>query len=655
MPIQNRWNDIFENNQYAKILNKVTELIKNLSASSNSMDYFTPHDDSHCLSVEKMVNLLIEKCDISLTDTEKFILYLSVWTHDVGMLENIAKTIMNRSYSVEERRDKHDEISAKFLNEDPTFKKIFTDENISEGLFKAFTNNINIISKFHRRANHIIECPKERYIDDAIIKSRLIASLLRLGDTLHVDTSRFNKKLFSLLQFGNFDRLARLHWLKSYIVSSIYLDEFSGTVVVLVDLPAPKDEKDENAEQVERLKNIIKDNILEDLIETKVVFKEYKLDFFDTVEVRIHSCPGYSDNERNDIIGIMNDLDIILSPNTSRVMRKAIESIRSIIDIKYDKYEIFYNQLNQLLINLNRISESKPCHVGLKKIIKKFSLIFTQFQKPQDRINNNIIEEYNKLLSELISDLERDSGINIKYEKNSIHYPEISHRNNSERKVNLSQIKYIFLFGYSEMVIDFLYANRMISDEVYIYVFECSGKRKFSITNNIEYNDGIKYATELAKKGFKKIHLLPDTSFASLLNDPNIISEFNPNIIDKRINDKNSILLFGTNGIDHDESCGHTSGHLMMINTANTVKDNGIPVIIIASRFKKVDQGDTIVWKPELKREGNDWLSGDKNYIKELEKHNIKIINYKEDEIPADKIFNIIYMEDCNQTNHNQS
>ena len=85
----------------------------------------------------------------------------------------------------------------------------------------------------------------------------------------------------------------------------------------------------------------------------------------------------------------------------------------------------------------------------------------------------------------------------------------------------LKDVENIILFAYSEMVIKFLveYGKYHSSwkDKLKLFVFECSGKKRLASNNDIEYNDGLYYALQLSKRNFKKIQLLSDTSFGSLV------------------------------------------------------------------------------------------------------------------------------------------
>ena len=205
-----------------------------------------------------------------------------------------------------------------------------------------------------------------------------------------------------------------------------------------------------------------------------------------------------------------------------------------------------------------------------------------------------------------------------------------------ERNI-LDDIQNIIVFGYSEMVTNFLSRYEIHHPNwranLTIFVLECSAKRRFSSDNEIEYNDGIYYAIQLSRKSFDKIVLIPDTSFASLA--------YNLRQKDKHVKPKHgkSLVLFGVNGIDKgDYACGHTSGHLMVAIVAKYFK---IPVIVIGDSFK-IGQ---VPWKPDATRETPSWLTGQQVLLDSLKRQNITLRNYLEDKIPLDLITEIIL--DC--------
>lgn len=612
--------------EYEKYYENIKKHVEEISLNKG-VGYFTPHDNNHCYQVERIVKELVEKSRFDLSNTEKFILLCAVWTHDLGMYKKVAEECEKyKGLSDEEIREKHDEISAHYLKKkslyifglDKLGKKI---EDIAERrTIEKYINTINIISKYHRRKEDIYECPEERFIEGQKINTRLLGCFLRLGDTLHVDSSRFDRELYDILQIGSFDRSQRLHWLKSYVVSNLHIDDKKMTIFVNIDLPELKNEDEtsgkyninELKEGYKKLAKIIKEDIYEDVIEVNDVFRDYDLPTYTKVEPLINYIAGYGQKEYEEIIGMVLDLEIILSPNDSSVIKKTFDSIKSLCKIGFGTYEEFYNATEQLIRNLEITRDRRTCHVGLGKIIDVMEGQFDRFSKDKKSGNANLIKNYQKSIREEIESIEAD----IKKSENEVY-------NNC--KNHLTGKKYIFVSGFSSMVSNFIYSyakdNKDFMDNVNIYVLEFGGRRRFLHHNFVDYNDGIEYSLYLKNKGFSKINLLSDTSFASLLHEKTSYNISNP-----EITPENSLTLFGANGIDADGNCWHSSGHLMVAMISKCFK---VPVKIVANTFKKGD----VKWKASELRKTN-WLTGQKNILKELESNNIHLINYLEDKIP---------------------
>jgi len=487
----------------------------------------------------------------------------------------------------------------------------------------TYINTINLINKFHRRKYSLSDCPQFRYIKGEKIRSSLIASILRLSDTLHIDTSRYDRKKYDILQIGNFDRTSRLHWLKSYVVSSVYLDIDKQSIFITLDLPDIElEQRVDFEENIINLKSIIYEDVYEDIIAVQNIFRQYNLPFYSLVSIDINYIVGMESTRAQEIKGIINDLHILLSPSTSKVIRKSLDSIQSLVEIDFKTYEIFYKQVGILIDHLKSIHEYRPCHVGLKKIIDTIETEYLAFPNIQTGTKADI-KKSQKLLKEKIEQINKTRTKAIK--KLQGHADELLAYEN------------ILLFGISEIVSGLLKScDPQFKEKVNIYIFECGSKRQFSPSNSLEYNDGLQYSFLLSSYGLKNISLLPDNSIASLLSDP-------------KIDNKKTILLFGANGIEKDSyNCGHSSGHLTMAIVANHFN---IPIWIITDSYKI----GTIDWKPDLQRVGTLWLTGQKKWISECQQKNIDLKNYREDKIPFSMVDRIIFENEIVSPNAHDS
>ncbi|MDD2335990.1 MAG: hypothetical protein PHD01_05375 [Geobacteraceae bacterium] len=602
---------------YDNLTSDLREHYKELS-EKDTPDYFTPHDDSHCEAVEKLVLELVSKSQIELSNLEKFILVACVWTHDIGMFTKVATDYLEQysggnGYTPESKRELHEEISSWYINHDSSnnsVKTLFTKNNIAENLQRPYLNTISIIIKYHRRKFNIQDCPVYRFIWGERINARLIACLVRLGDTLHIDTSRYDRRIYNILQIGNFDRTSRLHWLKSYLVSSVYLDIERNTILITIDLPASiLSEGYEAEEAFKKLKFIVHDDVYEDLLAVLDVFRDYGYRFYNKVGVEINRTPGITGKIQTEIEGILNDLVIIQSPNTSKLIGKSIESIESLCGYPFDNYENFYNQTEQLVNHLKKISSDRPCHVGLQELVGKFESIFSEFPKKESNKGKTEIAAANKKLKTFTE------GIKGMREKNIASI-------NIKAPETLKGVSNILLFSYSKMVSEFLsMADNDFKTTAQIYIFENVGKRQHSISDRLDYSDGVNYALTLHAYRFVNITVLPDTSVAALLGDKT-----------KGLNPENSLFLFGANGVDKNSFyCGHTSGHLMMAIVASYFR---IPCKVICDSQKI----GTINFNSTLERKGLHWLTGQKSLEDELQSKNIRLFNYREDSIDSSLI-----------------
>ena len=619
MPYQNRgqniWVNWLEAEKYQSILAGIEAYYTRLSAEDGISDYFTPHDSTHCLAVEKLAKALIKKSNIQLIDIEKFILFVCIWTHDIGMLSKVATSVLGNSYAIEIKRKKHEKIGAVSISTDQNFINIFEQNGIDENLARTFINTINLINKFHRRKYLISKCPKFRYVKGEKIRCNLLATLLRLADTLHIDTTRYDRKKYDILQIGNFDRTSRLHWLKSYVVSAVYLDIDQQTIIVSLDIPEISYNKRKDIEEnVFNLKSMIYEDIYEDMVTSQDIFKEYNLPFYSMVNVNVNYIIGMEKRRADEVLGIINDLHILLSPSTSKVIRKSLDSIISLAKTEFTEISIFRNQVSLLLDNLTKIHQHRPCHIGLKRIID----MLRDFTGKIPKVGNIIkIKALQKDLENKVTNIRQSRQASIQ---------EIKNKSNL---IESKQYENIILFGISEIVSELLKnCSRQFKEEVNIYIFECGSKRQFSLSNNLEYNDGIQYALLLSNYGLQNIYILPDNAIASLFVDPNI-------------NAKKTIVLFGANGIDMTNyACGHSSGHLAL---AIVAKYFNVPIWIITDTYKFTDKKvREIDWNPTLERIGTLWLTGQKKWIKELEKRKISVKNYREDRIPLEMIDQVI-------------
>lgn len=629
---------------------------------------YTPHGIEHFNAVDRIVAKIINDLQdnnpkFELNDSEMLILFLSVWFHDIGMFKEVYQDYPDKSIadSISESRNNHELIAAWFLNNHHLKKyqlrEIFHDKLPLHGEINNLLNTVAIIIKYHRRKYRMDTCPKYRYLLDHEIRVDLIASLLRIADTLHIDSSRFDNKKYKILRMiGGFDPESRLHWIKSFVISKIFLDMKRKTIRIVLDLP----EKNKNDDSVTKLKSQISDEIYEDLCVVDQVFFKHGIEFYRLLEIECNYIAEMDRSIKNDISAVLNNLDIMGSPNDSKIIstilygltilygdsnkedevlwKEKFEPDFDTLDFGIDEKIIHFikskleeevtvksppdvsqeislkNELSSFVSYLNSIYDKRPCHLGVLSIITVL----------KELLNGKQLE--GKLRTTLYILIKY---IEIKRLKNI--------RNiNAKAHQHLKDINHIFLFGYSQMVVEFLsnyyfeqcmagQVNKEKVDHLSFYIFECAGKNSYSSGSHVTYNDGVRYALTLAQAGFKNIEILPDISIATLLYNLSIRND------QLKLTPNNGIMLFGANGVDeNDHVLAHSSGHRAMAIIAQFAN---VPIKVIADDIKYgrlLDRNEPVLREEKEK----EWMLLDADVRLELKEYKIELKNYREDRIP---------------------
>jgi len=633
---------------FKNLKNNVGEVLKRFD-----QQLFTLHDANHCRHVERMVKAILvkamERTNMELSPLERFLLFSAVWVHDVGMDDKIAeeyfKTMMGEAL-LDRKREEHHYISAWYLLK--YYEEIFSKPTkILDKLhydLERYVRSIAVIIRYHRKIESLDTCPKTDYIKGEIIRLRLLSAILRLADTLHIDSTRVDPNLYAMVQIAAFDRAARLHWLKSFFVSNVHINPETQTISVTLDLPdhnlfagyvgksksptmgdiwkLPK----KIDEQIKNLEYIINSDIKEDLVAVNKIFTDYKIPTYVRVKIQRRVVPGFSIDAYNEFVSLLSELDMLFSPYTSKVIKRALECLRSFQkhDFK-NRIENFQSQLRQMLVYFDQILAKRPCHLGLRKIRDLVELV-------QRDLNRCLPSHPNP--GELIGSFQAKLGQIANLIENSMDSAKEKIAGKCKEVIG-EEAESIFLFGYSSTVLKLL--GKMAVKEPHarnrlkIFVLECSGKRKFTHSNLLEYNDGLRYAIDISKLGYKKVFIIPDTAFPSLLNMGATATDISQVVREIEPPDPGrSVVLFGTNGIDENGDCGHTSGHLMVCIIAGYFK---VPVKVVTHSFKI----GTIPWNLQARREG-DWLTTQPNLVEDMRDSGVQLFNPREDKIP----FNLV-------------
>jgi hypothetical protein len=189
----------------------------------------------------------------------------------------------------------------------------------------------------------------------------------------------------------------------------------------------------------------------------------------------------------------------------------------------------------------------------------------------------------------------------------------------------------------------------------------CATKRRLGGRNLIEYDDGARYAVEIAGRGFFNVFIIPDAGFGTFLAEQSgnkgqagkqtrgrksrrgrssdgraeNVEHGDPRryALTKipAITGNNSMLLLGVDGVDAETgACWAASGHLSLAIIADRF---GIPVKVVADSFQFAE----IAWKPEALSSGP-WLTTQKNLVGELVRKDVTDVNYRADRLGVDLI-----------------
>lgn len=568
--------NMLNDKEYIGKLNFIRDYVINLWKNNRGLPpHFTIHDASHSQCVADAIYKLIPTNRRSqLIEEEKFYLLSSAWLHDIGMIPDLLGTQDN----YEKVRQEHHIRSKKYIEK----------EHEKLGLEVGEAKIIGEICKYHRKTEDIMKCQTKF----GNVRLQLLASYLRLADAIHIDKTRVEESLFRIFLATGMTWESKYHWLKSFWIQYVIpnFDDLTINISLLIS--------QDDAENVHIIRDMIEDEVRAELYTVKDILIRGGISYF--LDVKTEFGPGVPDEYRIDIEQIIGNIQLERKPSASDIITTIIDTILHILDLpdKRQAYSVIKTYQSEVIQN---IVKNRPCHILVKKV-------------------NNFIEDGIKEDEQNLSDSQVDSKIlNI---KNKIHGFKESRRESLDTLLRwtravLGDYTSILLFGYSNLVIKALEsAASEIKEKTKIYICECRGKDQYNDMNELIYCDGIEYASQLKKIGYKEIYLVPDILVGNLIAR-GLISK----------------VIFGANGVDiKTGKFGHTAGHLTIADIAHLYK---IPVYVIldSHKFGAMDHD------PELEREIN-WVTGDKKALLKLE--GIKLFNPREDTVDADKVYALV-------------
>lgn len=562
--------------RYIDKLNFIREYVTNKWEENKGLPArYTIHDASHSERVEKAICKLIPETKYSeFSEEEKFYLLSSAWLHDIGMIPDLFGT----KDDYQKVRSEHHIRSIRYIKE----------KRQELGLNHTEATIIRQICRYHTKSEDITKCQPKF----GKTRLQLLASYLRLADAIHIDRSRVDESLFKIFLETGMPWDSKYHWLKSFWIEDVHPDFNNLAITILLKI-SPSD-----AEKVDIISGIIEEEVRTELYAVRDVLIRGGISYF--LDAKTEFGLGIEESQRIDLKQIIGNIRLARKPSASDVMTAIIDTILSILDLdnKREAYSIIKTYKNEVIKNTIK---NRPCHMLVKKIDR---LIEEHLKEDEKVLSPSQIKDRIDKVKDKIQQFKEFRGKNL---------------DNLFRFTNaiLSSYDSILLFGYSNLVIKALEAvENRVKEETQIYVCECKSKNQYNDMNELLYCDGIEYASQIKKIGYKKVCLVPDILAG--------------NLISRRLVSK---IIFGANGVDiKSGTIGHTAGHLTIADLAHLYQ---IPVFVIvdSDKFGDMDHDE------ELEREIN-WVTGDKKALSKLE--GIKLFNPREDIVDANKIFALV-------------
>ncbi|MCK4904632.1 ATP-binding protein [bacterium] len=327
------------------------QITQTLRRYLTNFPHFTDHSIDHSKRVLKNTTSLLGENINCLNDEEKYILIMSCYLHDVGMIpserdkKKIEKNDDYKIYKQEEQgknladyiRHIHHELSFKFII--GNWKEI--------GIIKNYAEIIALVCKGHRIENLLdydLFDPKIKVKTDYICIP-FLAGLLRLADTLDITNDRVPDMLFN--KYVPLGKISKKEWLKH---RANYKLEFENGTIIIKSECERRDLYDTLLLQYENIKKELKyfRKIISRLPGIKL-----KVDYYN-VE---HDIKVFGFTPKN--IGFTFDLNKIISifagkrlyPSSDIAIREALQNS---IDTCRLKKKIDTSFSPHILVSLNR-------------------------------------------------------------------------------------------------------------------------------------------------------------------------------------------------------------------------------------------------------------------------------------------------------------
>lgn len=201
---------------YISIRDKVADKLEDTPRDGDNV--FTDHGYGHCVRIFRCINNLAEGCTSfyqHINDEELFYLGVSILLHDYVMTKNSA---LRKTHSISARKEL---VSSFFKMKDDPIISLFRPLNdvqtdIVTSIISAHSDPKDDDDNVLFRSLEEIK-DKENSGENGIVKTNLLAALLRLGDELDCTSAR----IVSQTLVGESQRLQNEHWRKCELILEI--------------------------------------------------------------------------------------------------------------------------------------------------------------------------------------------------------------------------------------------------------------------------------------------------------------------------------------------------------------------------------------------------------------------------------------------------
>lgn len=429
------------NKEYSNKLRSIRHAVRKLIVSCESFPQlagYTPHGPEHMERVEDIIHRLIPGSAVEeLKMIERFYLLASAWVHDVGMLRGLfgdfERDLMR--YPDEEIRREHHQRSEKFIVNH--FSRLDVDSRDAHAL--------GLISLYHRRSANLNHCPWKFPVNSGNVRLRLLAAYLRLADSLDTDQSRSPSSDYAICIAYNIPVSSKLHWIKSRLVSGIFIEPQEQRVVVYFKEPhassLPMELRRLNISEKDipllkqnliNLRKMVLADLRQELDTVKNTLIRGEITYFLDIEERSTQMV-IDDQVFPELLYLADNFELISHPSATRLMYMVLGTMERIfsrympkksdgdkkapdnsnekrradeecVPLQCDqRHKALRRELQDFLAELEcQILENRRCHVGLRKLVKDLTKLLRDcpVEKTRERVEKereNIARERRKI------------------------------------------------------------------------------------------------------------------------------------------------------------------------------------------------------------------------------------------------------------------